>query len=144
VTTILLLDDNPLVLQMLGLILRSRGGYSVLEACTRQEAVDRFEQRSFEIDLLVADVCVGGQAGRTIADQLTTICPHLRVLFISGYPKEHLVGNGSLEPDDAFLAKPFAPDKLLRGVAAILGHPHEVPAVNVRTARAAWSSSGAS
>jgi two-component system cell cycle sensor histidine kinase/response regulator CckA len=120
VTTILLVDDNPVVLQILGLILRSREEYRVLEAGTQREAEAQYDQWGSEIDLLIADVCVGGQSGRAIVDELTTLHPQLRVLFISGYPKDHLVGNKLLGPDDALLAKPFSPDTLFQRVCEVL------------------------
>ena len=131
-TTILLVDDDPAVLQILGLMLRSNGEYRVLEASTQQEAVAQFEQRRSEIDLLIADVCVGGQAGRAIADELTTRSPQLRVLFISGYPKDHLVGNELLGPADALLAKPFLPETLLRRVREVVNGSYEAQAVTPR------------
>jgi two-component system, cell cycle sensor histidine kinase and response regulator CckA len=125
VTTILLVDDNAVVRQILGLILLSNGKYRVLEAATQREAVDQYEQWGSEIDLLIADVCVGGQSGRAIANELTTLCPQLRVLFISGYPKDHLVGNGLLGPDDALLAKPFSPETLFQRVCEVLTGSHQ-------------------
>lgn len=121
-TTILILDDNSVVLQMLGLILRSKGGYHVLEAMTEEEAVSRIEQHLAGVDLLVADVCVEDQPGRAIANRLTSICPDLRLLFISGYPKDDLVEKGWLQPGDAFLAKPFTPERLMRSVSEVLAN----------------------
>jgi len=120
VTTILILDDNPVVLQMLGFFLRGAGGYRVLEADSEHEAVVQVERYGEEIDLLVADVCIEDRQGRAIANRLTGLSPRLRVLFISGYPKDHLVESGWLEQDDAFLAKPFAPARLMHSVNEIL------------------------
>jgi CheY-like chemotaxis protein len=129
VTTILLVDDNPVVRQMLGLILRSKGEYRVLEADTQQEAVAQCEQWGSEIDVLIADVCVGGQNGRAIADVLTTLRPQLRVLFMSGYPKDYLVGDELLGPDDALLAKPFSAETLFRRVREVLNGSHQTQTV---------------
>jgi two-component system cell cycle sensor histidine kinase/response regulator CckA len=140
---ILLLDDNPAVLQMLGFLLRMKGGYHVLEAITQEEALRQCERRRTEIDLLIADVCVGGQVGRVIADRCITLCPHLPVLFMSGYPKEHLVGLGSLEPEDAFLAKPFTPDTLLKRVGEVLAVSRQAHNGNAGIVRPASASAGA-
>ena len=137
-TTILLVDDNAVVRQILGLILLSNGKYRVLEAATQREAVGQYEQWGSEIDLLITDVCVGGQSGRAIANELTTLCPRLRVLFISGYPKDHLVGNELLGPDDALLAKPFSPETLFGRVHEVLTGSHKSRIV----ARLAQSSMG--
>jgi two-component system cell cycle sensor histidine kinase/response regulator CckA len=137
VTTILILDDNPTVLQMLGLVLRASGAYRILEASTEQQAVAHFEQGNGAIDMLVADVCIDDRPGRAIAERLMTLCPGLRVLFISGYTKEHLVGNGWLEPNDAFLAKPFVPVRLLRQVEEVLGKAHVTPVASATTEQTA-------
>ena len=137
VTTILILEDNPVVRQMLGFVLRGKGGYRALEAATETEAVSEMERHLEEIDLLIADVCVEDQFGRAVADRLSKLCPRLRVLFISGYPKDHLVDGGWLQPDDAFLAKPFAPERLMRSVNEVLGDsyaPHVLSPGTVRTA----------
>ena len=128
-TTILLIDDSPVVRQMLGLILRSKGEYHVLEADTQQGAVAQFEQRRSDIDLLIADVCVGRQSGRAIAYALIAQRPQLRVLFISGYSRDYLVGEELLGPDDALLAKPFSAEALFRRVHEILDGPHEAQTV---------------
>ncbi len=137
VTTILILDDNTVVLQMLGLILRAKGGYQVLEATTEEEAVSRIECYPAGVDLLVADVCVEDRPGRIIASRLAAMCPELRLLFISGYPQDHLVEKGWLQPGDAFLAKPFTPERLMRRVNEVLANAYAAPALAkgaVRTA----------
>jgi two-component system cell cycle sensor histidine kinase/response regulator CckA len=120
VNTILLLDDNPAVVQILSTILRINGQYHVFEAGNPHEAVIQFEQPGCEIDLVIADVCVGDDFGRTAVEQLMTLHPRLRVLFVSGYTRGYLVGNGMLQPADEFLAKPFTPDTLLHRVAELL------------------------
>jgi two-component system cell cycle sensor histidine kinase/response regulator CckA len=139
VTTILILEDNPIVRQMLGFVLRGKGGYRALEASTHEEAVSQMERHLDEIDMLIADVCIDDQPGRAAADRLTNLCPRLRVLFISGYPKDHLVESGWLQPEDAFLPKPFAPERLMRSVREVLGdscQPHVLSRGAVRTASA--------
>jgi len=122
---------------MLGLVLRAGGAYRILEASTEQEAIAHVEQRDREIDVLVADVCIDDRPGRAVAERLSRLSPHLRVLFISGYPKDHLVGNGWLEPDDAFLAKPFTPARLLRRVEEVLGSSYAALAVKTEEVRTA-------
>lgn len=115
--TILLLDDEPAVLQITAMILRGTGEWTVLEASSLQEASIHAKSH---IDLVIADVCVDAEAPSAVAAQFRNLCPHARVLFISGYPKEHLLGDGLLEQGADFLAKPFLPDFLLRCVRNIL------------------------
>lgn len=128
--TILLLDDEPAVLQITAMILRGSGEWNVLEAGSLQEAADKARSH---IDLVIADVCVGDRAPSAVATQLGVLCPHVRVLFISGYPQDHLLGDGLLDYGADFLAKPFSPDLLLRCVRNIL----DAEVAGPRTLRAA-------
>ena len=128
--TILLLDDEPSVLQIAAMILRGTGEWNVLEASSLQEAADRAKSH---IDLVIADVCVDKQAPCAVATQLGVLCPHTRVLFMSGYPQDHLLGDGLLNYGADFLAKPFSPDLLLGCVRNILDAEITAP----RTLRAA-------
>jgi two-component system, cell cycle sensor histidine kinase and response regulator CckA len=128
--TILLLDDEPSVLQIAAMILRRTGEWEILEASSLQEAADRAKSH---VDLVIADVCVDKQAPSAVAAELRLLYPHARVLFMSGYPEDHLLGDGLLEHGAAFLAKPFFPDVLLRCVRNILDPETAAP----RTLRAA-------
>jgi CheY-like chemotaxis protein len=125
--TVLLLDDNDIIRRTLGTILRCKGKYCVLEAADEAEAVGLCEHQSSEIELVITDVNVGSRCGRDIAEHLKNLCPTTHVLFISGYPREHLVGNGILQSGDACLDKPFTPDKLLQRVGEILQSSAKAP-----------------
>ncbi len=46
--------------------------------------------------------------------------PEVRVPYTSGYTVEATNQQAVLEPDDAFLGKPFTPDSLLRAVHALV------------------------
>ena len=128
--TILLLDDEPAVLHITAMILRGTGEWTVLEAGTLREAADKARTH---IDLVIADVCVDETTPSAMSTQLGALCPHARVLFISGYPQDHLLGDGLLDQGADFLAKPFSPDLLLRCVRNVLGAEATAP----RTLRAA-------
>jgi two-component system, cell cycle sensor histidine kinase and response regulator CckA len=130
IKTILLLDDEPAVLQITAMMLRGTGEWNVLEARSLQEATDKAKSH---IDLVIADVCIDAQDPSAVATQLGVLYPHVRVLFISGYPQDHLLGNGLLNSGADFLAKPFSPDLLLRCVRNIL----DAEIAGPRTLRAA-------
>jgi FixJ family two-component response regulator len=49
--------------------------------------------------------------------------PGLRVLYMSGYTDNVIIHHGALDPDIAFLAKPFSVQSLLQKVRAVLDQP---------------------
>ena len=70
-------------------------------------------QSDVRIDLLVTDVGLpGGMNGRQMADAGRERRPDLRVLFITGYAENAVLGSGHLEPGMQVLTKPFAMEAL--------------------------------
>jgi two-component SAPR family response regulator len=58
--------------------------------------------------------------GRQLAEAARAARPDLRVLFITGYAENALVGNGQLEPGMQVMSKPFAVDALARRIRDLL------------------------
>ena len=54
----------------------------------------------------------GGMNGRQMADAARLDRPDLKVLFITGYAENAVVGNGHLDPGMHVMTKPFAMDAL--------------------------------
>ena len=70
-------------------------------------------QSDARIDLLITDVGLpGGMNGRQLADAARTTRPDLKVLFITGYAENAVIGNGQLEPGMQILTKPFVVETL--------------------------------
>ena len=66
-------------------------------------------EKSFaDADLLITDVGLpGGMNGRQVADAARRLRPDLKVLFITGYAENAVIGNGHLERGMEILTKPF-------------------------------------
>jgi len=96
-------------------------GYTVLEARCPSEAVRLGEGHEGPIDLLLTDVVMPEMSGRELADRLLDVRRALKVLFMSGYTDDAIAHHGVLDPDTAFLEKPFSPDALVRKVREVLG-----------------------
>jgi CheY-like chemotaxis protein len=76
-----------------------------------------------QVDLLITDVGLpGGLNGRQVADAARATRPHLKVLFVTGYAENAVVGNGHLEPGMEVLTKPFTMAALATKVSEILGY----------------------
>src|SRR5579864_8441143 len=81
--TILLVEDETLLREVTCEILES-AGYRVLKTCNAAEAISAFSEYKTIVRLLLTDVVLPGQNGRDLANELRSVCPKLRIIFISG------------------------------------------------------------
>jgi PAS domain S-box-containing protein len=104
--TVLVVDDEPAVRMLVVDVLEDLG-FTVLEAGDGAAGL-RILHSSTSVDLLISDVGLpGGMNGRQLADAARTMRPELKVLFITGYAENAIIGNGQLEPGMRVLTKPF-------------------------------------
>jgi signal transduction histidine kinase/ActR/RegA family two-component response regulator len=118
--TLLLVEDEEAVRNLAAHVLRLHG-YDVMEAPNGQAGLRVARQLSERpIDLVITDVVMPQMGGKVMADWLREERPDLKILFTSGYTDDAIVDHGVLEPDMAFLSKPYTPDTLVRKVRAVL------------------------
>ncbi len=117
--TILVVEDEPSIREMVCEIL-VEDGYNVLHANDGSAGL-RILQSDVSIDLLVTDVGLpGAMNGRQMADVARTTRPQLKILFITGYAENSMVGNGHMEPGMHVLTKPFSLAALRSRISGIL------------------------
>jgi CheY-like chemotaxis protein len=117
--TVLVVDDDPTV-RMLLVDLLQDAGYRVLEAADGPQGL-RILQSDTRVDLLITDVGLpGGMNGRQVADAGRVARPTLKVLFITGYAENAVIGNGQLEPGMQVITKPFAIDVIANRVRDLI------------------------
>ena len=117
--TVLVVDDEPSV-RMLVLDVLEDLGYASLEAEDGPSGL-RMLQGQARLDLLITDVGLpGGMNGRQVADAARVLRPGLKVLFITGYAENAVVGNGHLDPGMAILTKPFAIDDIAAKIRSLI------------------------
>ena len=117
--TVLLVEDEPLLCQMVARVLEGRG-YTVLQASTGQEALRLAEEYPGEIRLLLTDVVMPQMSGPELAERLQASRPQLKVLYVSGYTENGIVHHGVLERGINFLPKPFTAMMLLAKIQKVL------------------------
>ena len=104
--TVLVVDDEPTVRMLIKDELLENG-YVTLEAGDGPAALKLLES-DLRIDLLITDVGLpGGVNGRQLADAARVFRKNLRVLFITGYAENAVMGNGHLAAGMEVLTKPF-------------------------------------
>lgn len=104
--TVLVVDDEATVRMLAAEVLEDLG-FTVLEASDGASGL-KILQSSARMDLLVTDVGLpGGMNGRQLADAARVEQPELKVLFITGYAENAVMGNGKLEAGMHIMIKPF-------------------------------------
>jgi PAS domain S-box-containing protein len=114
--TVLVVEDEAAVRFLTRLILE-RAGYCVLDAPNPEAAA---ELCTDDVVLLLSDVIMPGATGPTLYKLLAQRHPRLKVLYMSGYTDDMVTHEGMLDPETAFLQKPFSNDGLLRKVRDVL------------------------
>lgn len=111
--SVLVVDDEPSLREMLRIVLR-RDGYDVEVAASGEEAIARLTERPFEepFDVLVCDVRIGDVSGfevlRAALNANPNILGFMMTAFASSEGEDEAMRLGAAD----YLAKPFSMDEL--------------------------------
>lgn len=118
-TTVLVVEDEPVILDIARMILE-QNGYRVLTASLPDQALRLAEEHAGSIHLLITDVTMPGMNGRELADRLLSLYPDMLCLFMSGYSGDVIASHGVLTEDIHFIQKPFSMSGLADRVRLVL------------------------
>lgn len=119
VESILVVEDDETLRTYTTSILRELG-YRVFDATDGASALAKF-QKFESIDLLLTDIVMpGGMNGQQLATEATRRRPGLRVLFMTGYPRDAIVHNGRIDAGVHMIGKPYSYQELAARVRARL------------------------
>jgi signal transduction histidine kinase/ActR/RegA family two-component response regulator len=88
-------------------------GYNAIAAESADVAQQKLAGQP-DIALLLTDVIMPGRSGRQLVEAVRPFYPKLRVLYMTGYPRDAVVHNGILESDVRLITKPFSMQELAR------------------------------
>ena len=114
---VLIVEDEAAV-RLMSVDVLENLGYAVVPAADGAQALELLVRHP-EVTLLFTDIVMPKMSGRTLADRAIALRPDLKVLFTTGYTRNAVVHNGTLDPGVAFLPKPFTVDALARKVRAV-------------------------
>jgi two-component system cell cycle sensor histidine kinase/response regulator CckA len=117
--TVLVVEDDGDLRKIIAQALAGRG-YNTLEAANAHEGLVLFDKNRQEVNLVVTDIVMPMMSGFELADILLPLCPQMKVLYMSGYQNDVKLGQGVLNPEVNFIAKPFSVEDLARKVRSIL------------------------
>jgi CheY-like chemotaxis protein len=119
--SILLVEDEAAV-RLLAKKVLTQKGYRVFEASDGAIALRVAAAHVGEIDLVLTDVAMPNLGGRGMVEELKELSPDIRVLFMSGYPREEIFPETGSSNPTPYLQKPFTSETLFSEVRAALGY----------------------
>lgn len=111
----LLVDDEPVILKLLGRTLAGEG-YTVTTAATGGEAETLLRSKTF--DLLITDKNLPGKSGVALASLARALSPQTVILLITAFGNAESARTLLAVGIDGYLQKPFELDELARRVRA--------------------------
>ncbi len=116
---ILIVDDEPPLLKMLGSYLQ-RLGYTVAAAESTDKAWAEVEASPHAFALAVVDATMAGMPMAELAERMLAANPRLCVIAASGYPVDITVLLAAAPGRVMFLHKPFSPVMLGNAVRRMI------------------------
>ncbi len=117
--TILVVEDEIEYLRMAKLMLESYG-YQVLAASSPGDALLAAKTHSGRIHLLLTDLIMPEMNGRDLSKEMSSLCPDIICLFMSGYTDHVIVEHNVLDKGLHFIQKPFSMQNLGGKVREVL------------------------
>lgn len=109
--TVLLVDDEESLRNIGGVLLEAMG-FTVLMAQHGREAIDIYQSRSSEIDIIILDVIMPVMGGIEAYRKLRKIAPLAPIAFCSGFSIEPVQGILDSDENARFVNKPYDPKEL--------------------------------
>lgn len=112
--TVLLIDDEPLVLRSSARMLRALG-CEVLSAGSGRAGAAMFKEQREAVDFVIVDLIMPEMDGIAVIEELHALKPSIPIILASGYPREpeRLESVSHRHPALRFLQKPYQPDELI-------------------------------
>jgi len=117
--TVLLVDDEEMIIDV-GRRMLGRLGYKTLTAMNGAEAVEIYQTRQDEINLVILDMIMPKMSGGETFDRLKKINPAIKVILCSGYSINGQASEILNRGCSAFIQKPFNLKTLSQHIRAVL------------------------
>lgn len=114
-----LIDDEPIIHDVLGQLLASEG-YHVEISSSGEEALEKFKEQRF--DLILLDLLMPGMDGLEVLRHIKRIDPEALVIIITAYASVESALTAMKMGAYDYIQKPFKNDELLMTIARALEH----------------------
>ena len=117
--SILVVDDDPMLLRMTQIVLLDLG-YGVTPAADGREALRKIEEAGGGFDLVILDMRMPDMDGMTVLENVHIHWPTLKVLLVTGYASDGVLQATRDFGAVGILEKPYDPDTLGARVRQVL------------------------
>ena len=117
--TVLIVEDDPSVRKLAGLILAAHG-YTVIESDDVTDAIAKAVALASPIHLVLTDVIMPQMKGPEVFAEIRENHPEAKVLYMSGYTDNMIACHGILNEGVQFIQKPFTVKGLLEKCYKVL------------------------
>jgi DNA-binding response OmpR family regulator len=117
--TVLVVDDEEDLRDIMRRMLERRG-FATLVAGDVEQALGACRDHDGPIDVLVTDLNLPGTSGADLCRAAGALRADLRVIYISGLPKDIAVSKGLIDQDALLVKKPFTSEILIQALHSAL------------------------
>jgi DNA-binding response OmpR family regulator len=117
--TVLVVDDEEDLRDIMRRMLDRRGFHAIV-AGDSEQAIATCREHDGDIDVLVTDLGLPGVSGGDLSRTATALRPGMRVVYISGLPKDIAVTKGLIDADALLVKKPFSSEMLVEALHTVL------------------------
>jgi PAS domain S-box-containing protein len=121
---ILLVDDEPLILQYCHEMIKSLG-FTVLSAQGAEEALSIYKKQGRTIDVAILDMVMPKTSGLQLLEQLKAINPEIKAIISTGYSLDSRITNAMACGHLQCLKKPYTRDELADAIARVMARQPE-------------------
>ena len=82
----------------------------VIEAKNGEDAVKQYKDNMEKVSLVLLDVIMPVKNGREAYEEIKSLNPYTKVIFMSGYTDDIITRKGMLKSDTELITKPIAPE----------------------------------
>ena len=119
---ILVVDDEPQVLKLHSSLLDSLG-YTVTSMVNSLEALQLFEEKTEDFDLLLTDMTMPGMTGDVLAQKCLSLKPDLPVVIVTGFSERITEEKAEEMGIKALLLKPVTKPQMANAIRSALQKP---------------------
>jgi len=115
---VLVLDDDPIIGELLSVVL-GRAGFEPLTPSNPRDAIDVASTRPDAVVAAICDLQLGSTNGAELLGTLSRLAPAMQAIVMSGHPESHIQAELDRAGTEAIMfQKPFRPADMVAAITA--------------------------